>query len=156
MCRPLHVAWTNKLLFKRMLAAPDKPDGFLVVVRPEVTGILRVGSADWRSPDSWLIAFSECRDQQEAMLLMPARGWIQAELGRLCWNRRPSAPGSGGLYWLVPSRGHLRALLERVNCPQPNSRLSPAGLSRAFAKRIQQPSAPVGQPPLSCSGRDSV
>jgi hypothetical protein len=25
MCRPLRVAWTNKLLFKRMLAEPDKP-----------------------------------------------------------------------------------------------------------------------------------
>ena len=65
-----------------MLTAPEKPDGFLVVVRPEMTGILKVGSANWRSADSWLIAFSECRDQQEAMLLMPAYGWIRSELGR--------------------------------------------------------------------------
>ena len=72
----------NKLLFKRMLAAPEKPDGFLVVVRPELTGFLKVGSANWRSPDSWLIAFSESRDQQEAMLLMAAHGWIQTQLGR--------------------------------------------------------------------------
>ena len=57
----------NKLLFKRMLTAPQKPDLFLVVVRPERTGVLRVGGANWRSEDSWLIAFSEYRDQQEAI-----------------------------------------------------------------------------------------
>jgi len=28
----------NKLLFRRMLSAPERPDGFLVVVRPELTG----------------------------------------------------------------------------------------------------------------------
>jgi hypothetical protein len=72
----------NKLLFKRMLTAPQTQDLFLVVVRPELTGVFRVGGANWRSDDSWLIAFSECRGQQEAMLLMPAYGWIQTKLGR--------------------------------------------------------------------------
>lgn len=40
-----------------------------------------MGTANWRSANSWLIAFSECREQQEGMLLMPAYGWIQTELG---------------------------------------------------------------------------
>ena len=82
----------NKLLFKWMLSVPEKPDGFLTVVRPELTGTLKVGSPDWRSDDSWLIAFSECHDQQEAMLLMPAYGWIQTELRRFVLEpttRRP-------------------------------------------------------------------
>lgn len=82
----------NKLLFRRMLSAPAKPDRFLVVVRPELTGTLNVGSAHWRSADTWLIAFSECRGQQEAMLLMPAFSWIQGELGRFVLEpstRRP-------------------------------------------------------------------
>lgn len=72
----------NKLLFKRQLTTPERPDCFLIVVRPELVGTLKVGSANWRSADSWLIAFSECREQQEGMLLMPAYGWIQTELGR--------------------------------------------------------------------------
>ena len=93
----------NKLLFKRILAAPDKPDGFLVVVRPELHGFLRVGSANWRSADSWLIAFSECRDQQEAMLLMPAYGWIRSELGRFVLEPVTKRP------WL----GRLRLACER-------------------------------------------
>ena len=82
----------NKLLFKRLLNASEKPDGFLVVVRARQNGKLTIGRTDWRSPGTWLISFSECRDQQEAMLLMPAHSWIQTELGRLVLEpeaRRP-------------------------------------------------------------------
>ncbi len=45
-------------------------------------GPLKIGSQNWRSADTWLISFSECRDKQEAMLLMPAHAWIETELGR--------------------------------------------------------------------------
>ena len=66
----------NKLLFRRMLTAPERPDFLLVIVRPGLTGKLKVGSPNWRSADSWLMAFSESGNQQEGMLLMPAYGWI--------------------------------------------------------------------------------
>ena len=46
----------NKLLFKRTLSAPEKPDGFLVVARSKLNGVLNVGGTDWRSADTWLIA----------------------------------------------------------------------------------------------------
>jgi hypothetical protein len=68
-----------------------------VVVRPELTGFLKVGNANWRSPDSWLIAFSECRDQQEAMLLMAAHGWIQTKLGRFVLEPVTGRPWIGRL-----------------------------------------------------------
>ena len=87
----------NKLFFKRILASTEKPDRFLVVVRPEITGILTVGAANWRSADSWLIAFSECREQQEALLLMPAYGWIRTALGRFVLETAPSHPWVGRL-----------------------------------------------------------
>ena len=72
----------NKLLFKRLLNEPERPDGFLVTVRAQLVGKLRIGRVDWRSAGTWLLSFSECRDQQEAMLLMPAHSWIQTELAR--------------------------------------------------------------------------
>lgn len=72
----------NKLLFKRLLNAPAKPDGFLVVAQAQLVGKLIIGRADWRSAGTWLISFSESHDQQEAMLLMPAHSWVQTELGR--------------------------------------------------------------------------
>jgi len=74
------------------LNAPEKPGGFLVVVRSRLVGKLIIGRTNWRSDDTWLISFSECGDQQEAMLLMPAYSWIQTELGRFVLEpeaRRP-------------------------------------------------------------------
>jgi hypothetical protein len=82
----------NKLLFKRMLTAGERPDCFFVVVRPELTGVLAVGTAGWRSSDTWLLSFSECARQQEAMLLMPAYGWVVGQFGRFVLEpseRRP-------------------------------------------------------------------
>jgi hypothetical protein len=82
----------NKLLFERMLPHGETPDLFLVVVRPELTGTLTVGPGEWRSSDTWLLSFSEAANQQEAMLLMPANGWIRGELGRFVLelsSRRP-------------------------------------------------------------------
>lgn len=71
----------NKLLFRRVLPAPEKPDRFLVVVTAKLNGGLSVGINNWRSPDIWLIALSESADEQEAMLLMPASSWIRTSLG---------------------------------------------------------------------------
>ena len=72
----------NKILFNRLLNAPEKPDSFLVVVRAQLVGKLTIGRTDWRSAGTWLISFSEYRDQQETMLLMQAHSWMQTELGR--------------------------------------------------------------------------
>ena len=82
---------TNKLLFRRMLTAPERPDFLLVIVRPGLTGKLKVGSPNWRSADSWLMAFSESGNQQEGML-MPAYGWIETELGRFVLEPAPDRP----------------------------------------------------------------
>jgi hypothetical protein len=82
----------NKLLFKRLLNAPEKPDGFLVVVRAQLVGKLTIGKTDWRSADTWLISFSECGAQQEAMLLMAEHSWLQTELGRFVLEPEASRP----------------------------------------------------------------
>jgi hypothetical protein len=82
----------NKLLFKRMLTTGERPDYFLTVVQPELTGVLTVGNSKWRSSDTWLLSFSECAQQQEAMLLMPAYSWITGQFGRFVLEpaeRRP-------------------------------------------------------------------
>lgn len=71
----------NKVLFKRLLPHGEPPDFFLVVVRPERIGLLKVGAANWRSNDTWLLSFSENGAQQEAMLLMPAHSWIRSVIG---------------------------------------------------------------------------
>lgn len=72
----------NKVLFKSMLPDPRQPDYFLVVVRASEIGHLDVGSLAWRSEGTFLISFSECRDQQEAMMLMPTYSWLRTDVGR--------------------------------------------------------------------------
>jgi hypothetical protein len=71
----------NKVLFKHRLSAPEQPDYFLVVVKSADIGHLDVGSPAWRSEGTLLISFSECRDQQEAMLLMPQGSWLRTDRG---------------------------------------------------------------------------
>jgi len=87
----------NKVLFKRMLPAPLQPDYFLVVVKSAELGHLDVGSPAWRSEGTLLISFSECRDQQEAMLLMPLDSWLRTALGRFVLRPFISWPWSARL-----------------------------------------------------------
>jgi len=82
----------NKVLFKRMLDAPQTPDYFFVAVTPEHIGHLEVGAQGWMSDDALLLSFSEWRDQQEAMLLMPAHAWLRSVLGTFCVEPSASKP----------------------------------------------------------------
>src|SRR5258708_113397 len=87
----------NKLLFKRVLKADVPPDCFLVIARSDLTGQLAVGTEGWRSADTWVISFSECRGQQEAMLLMPVRAWIRSRVGRFVLESSEPRPRSARL-----------------------------------------------------------
>jgi hypothetical protein len=71
----------NKVLFRHRLSAPEQPDYFLVVVKSGDIGHLDVGFPAWRSEGTLLISFSECGDQQEAMLLMPPSSWLRTDRG---------------------------------------------------------------------------
>jgi hypothetical protein len=87
----------NKIFFKYMLAAPREPDFFLVVARQTEVGRLRVGDGRWKSDDGLLISFSECRDQQECMLLLPAYGWICSDVGTYMLQPMAARPWFGSL-----------------------------------------------------------
>lgn len=72
----------NKLEFRRLLGSCVQPDRYLVIARSELMGQFHVGDQRWRSPDSWILSFSESSDQQEAMILLGPHGWIETDLGR--------------------------------------------------------------------------
>jgi len=82
----------TKVLFKSVRPAPVRPDSFLVVVRAEQVGHLEVGAPGWKSDTSLLISFSENRDHQEAMLLMPAGSWLRTSLGQVVLTPSPAKP----------------------------------------------------------------
>jgi len=82
----------NKLMFERRIQPPTNPDLYLVVARSENTGALKVGTAGWRSGNSWVISFSEDGEQQEAMLLMASGSWIRSQLGIFILEPQPRVP----------------------------------------------------------------
>jgi hypothetical protein len=92
----------NKVLFKRMLPAPRVPDYCLVVINAAEVGRLDVGSPAWRSEGSLLISLSECRKEQEAMLLMPFGSWLRTSVGRFELRPFVSWPWSARLQLQCP------------------------------------------------------
>ena len=72
----------NKVLFKRLLDAPARPDAYLVTVTAEQTGGIEMhGASPWLHSDVQMISFSEGGEQQEVMLVMPPYTWIRGSLG---------------------------------------------------------------------------
>ena len=81
----------NKVRFRRLMSRAVRPDRFLVTVTSGRTGTLDRSGA-WISDDSNLISFSECDGQQEAMLLMPAYGWVRGMIGTFCLEPLAARP----------------------------------------------------------------
>ena len=72
----------NKVFFKTLLARPEKPDAYLAIVTAEQSGGINTDqTGKWLHDGAQLISFSECRGQQEVMLVMPAYTWLRGRLG---------------------------------------------------------------------------
>lgn len=104
----------NKVLFKRMLSAPARPDYHLVVVKTCEVGRMDIASPSWRSDETVLISFSECRDQQEAMLLMPAYSWLRTELATFVLEPFKAWPWSARLRIQLPQPTGAACATERT------------------------------------------
>jgi hypothetical protein len=87
----------NKLLFRRLARRGICAQRFLVVANSDLHGHFAVGTEGWRSPDTWLLSFSECRGSQELMLLMGAHSWISSDLGRFVLRPSELRPWSARL-----------------------------------------------------------
>src|SRR5579871_2887840 len=88
----------SKVIFKMRLHRPAKPDAYLVTVTADQCGgINKDPSAAWLHPDSQLISFSECRDQQEVMLVIPAFAWIRGGLGTFFLEPNAQKPWKASL-----------------------------------------------------------
>jgi hypothetical protein len=81
----------NKLFLRRLTPAGTRPDVYL----------FRIGSADlgwidrcgaWKCDAAQVVSFSEGNGQQEALLLLPAFGWVRGERGTFCVDPRCDRP----------------------------------------------------------------
>jgi hypothetical protein len=71
----------NKVLFKALVAAADKPDAYLVTIADQSGGINRGQPGGWLHDGAQLISFSECGGKQEVMLVMPPYTWVRGRIG---------------------------------------------------------------------------
>jgi hypothetical protein len=71
----------NRLLLRHTMAHPVKPDWYLTVFSQEIHGRLDLTTEEWRSPRTKVIAASQLRQVQEAMLLMRPGDWIRTACG---------------------------------------------------------------------------
>ena len=89
----------RKLFIRSVAAAGRRPDRYLVAVRSQSVGHID-RNATWKCDDAEVISFSDGNDQQEALLLMPAFGWIAGSAGTLCVVPRRAVPWQADLDWL--------------------------------------------------------
>jgi hypothetical protein len=71
----------NRVLFRRRVGQPCRPDCFLLTVSSARLGALSVKASDWKSESLTPIAVSHIGERQEAMLLMKAGDWVRSTLG---------------------------------------------------------------------------
>ena len=81
-CSDLTVACGgNRLLFDRKVSESDVPECYLVVVTSDLHGRMDFDSGEWKSPSAAVIAASQLREAQEAMLLMQPGHWVRTNCG---------------------------------------------------------------------------
>ncbi len=71
----------NRLLFQSKAPRSAVPEWYLVVISSDQHGQIDFSSRTWKSVFSQIIAASQLREKQEAMLLMKPGDWIQTSTG---------------------------------------------------------------------------
>jgi hypothetical protein len=71
----------NRLLFQSRAHKSAPPDFYLIVISSDVHGQVDFTSGVWKSVFSQVIAASQLRGTQEAMLLMKTGDWLQTNSG---------------------------------------------------------------------------
>ncbi len=71
----------NRLLLKESARASRTPDYYMVTVSSDRFGSIELRAGQWKSRGTRMVALSELRDQQEAMLLMRVGNWVRTSVG---------------------------------------------------------------------------
>ena len=93
----------GKLLLRAPASAAANPDRYLVSITSGIVGWMDRRGA-WRSGDTEIISFSESTGHQEALLLIPAFGWVHGALGTLCLLADRYNPGRSSLQFASQPR----------------------------------------------------
>jgi hypothetical protein len=90
----------NRVVFTRRHATWIEPDGFLVLLANHLPGWIDFES-EWKARSVQLLALSQAGRTQEALVIVPAFGWVKGELGSFYLDPRGGA-GGGPRFVRVP------------------------------------------------------
>jgi hypothetical protein len=93
----------ERRLFLRAPTSGANPDRYLVAITSAIVGRMDRGGP-WRSSATEVISFSEAKNQQEAMLLIPAFGWVRGAAGTFCLVPERENPARSNLQWVSQQR----------------------------------------------------
>ena len=79
----------NRLLLRNKAPDSSTPDCYVVVMAQDLHGRIDFASPEWKSPTARVIAASQLRRTQEAMLLLKAGDWVRTACG--VWQLSTSA-----------------------------------------------------------------
>ena len=81
----------NKLFLRQLTPTHTRPDVYLFRAgSAEIGWIDRTGA--WTCSGAQVVSFSEGNGQQEALLILPAFGWVHSERGTFCVDPRRDQP----------------------------------------------------------------
>ena len=81
----------NKLFLRQLAPNGTRPDVFLFRISPADTGWMDRASA-WKCDGAQVVSFSEGNGQQEALIILPAFGWVRGTQGTFCADPRGDRP----------------------------------------------------------------
>ncbi len=80
----------NRLVFTRRCAGRTEPDGFLVLLTNHLPGWIDL-ETEWKARTVTLLSCSQADRFQEALVIMPAFGWVRGDFGTFYLDPRVGA-----------------------------------------------------------------
>ena len=81
----------NKLFLRQLTPTGTRPDAHLFRIGSAEMGWIDRSGA-WKCSAAQVVSFSEGNSQQEALLILPAFGWVRGERGTFCVDPRRDQP----------------------------------------------------------------
>jgi len=81
----------NKLFLRQLAPNGTRPDAYLFRINPADTGWIDRAAA-WKCDGARVVSFSEGNGQQEALIVLPAFGWVCGAQGTFCADPRRDRP----------------------------------------------------------------
>jgi len=81
----------NKFFLRQLAPNGTRPDAYLFRINPADTGWIDRAAA-WKCDGARVVSFSEGNGQQEALIVLPAFGWVRGTQGTFCADPRRDRP----------------------------------------------------------------